>query len=89
MGVGPELTTAVLDEAGWAVMWSHPCVGWVMPTPPAVRTARFHPRVGSLELPVAVDISRRGCGRPGLPEIYGTAASEIWNGADMALLEPF
>ena len=36
---------------------------------------------------IAADVEAGG---QGLPELYGTAACEIWNGADMAFaLEPF
>ena len=98
VGVGPELTTAVLDEAGKLgsdvvaplrrVGDAHParCEDGKVSIPPGYGEAIRELGAGGW-VGISADADAGG---QGLPEIYGTAASEIWNGADMAFaLEPF
>jgi alkylation response protein AidB-like acyl-CoA dehydrogenase len=98
MGVGPDLTTALLDEAGKLgsdvvaplrrVGDTHPvtCVDGKVNIPPGYGEAIRELGAGGW-VGISADADAGG---QGLPEIYGTAASEIWNGADMAFaLEPF
>ena len=98
MGVGADLTTALLDEAGKLgadvvsplrrVGDAHParCAdGKVTISPGYADAVRQLGAGGWVGISADAD-----AGGQGLPEIYGTAASEIWNGADMAFaLEPF
>lgn len=98
VGVGPELTTALLDEAGKLgadvvaplrrVGDAHParCEDGKVTIPPGYGDAIRELGAGGW-VGISADADAGG---QGLPEIYGTAASEIWNGADMAFaLEPF
>lgn len=97
-GLGPELTTALLDEAAKfakdelaplrRVGDIHPasCADGAVSTSPgyveAIRNLGAGGWVG-----IAADTEAGG---QGLPELYGTAACEMWNSADMAFaLEPF
>ncbi len=92
-GIGPELTTALLDES------ARVC-GEVLA--PLRRVGDEHPatcRDGAVTLsPGYADAFRQlaaggwlgisapvGYGGQGLPEIYTTAACEMWNSADMAM----
>jgi len=98
MGVGADLTTALLDEAGKLgadvvaplrrVGDAHPARcenGKVHISPGYAEAIRQLAAGGWVGISADAD-----AGGQGLPEIYGTAASEIWNGADMAFaLEPF
>ena len=97
-GLGPELTTSLLDEAA-------KLAGDVLA--PLRRIGDLHPAVcqdGRVEASPGYDDAIRqmaaagwlGISAPmehggqGLPELYGTAVNEMWNGANMALaLMPF
>lgn len=98
VGVGPDLTTALLDEAGKLgadvvaplrrVGDAHParCEDGKVTIPPGYGAAIRELGAGGW-VGISADADAGG---QGLPEIYGTAAAEIWNGADMAFaLEPF
>ena len=98
MGVGPELTPALLDEAA-------KLAGDVLA--PLRRVGDAHPASctdGKVTLSPGHDRALRQLGEggwvgiaadaefggQGLPELYGTAANEMWNGANMAFaLAPF
>jgi len=95
---GPELTTAVLDEAAKfaadvvsplrRVGDAHParCSDSEVTIPPGYGDAIRQLGAGGW-----VGISApQDQGGQGLPELFGTAACEMWNSADMAFaLEPF
>ena len=98
MGVGGDLTTALLDEAAKLgsdvvsplrrVGDNHPatCANGKVSIPPGYAEAIQALGAGGW-VGICADVEAGG---QGLPEIYGTAACEIWNGADMAFaLEPF
>ncbi|MEM1114301.1 MAG: acyl-CoA dehydrogenase family protein, partial [Pseudomonadota bacterium] len=98
LGVGSELTTALLDEAGkFASDIVSPlrragdaqpaaCVDRAVITSPGYDEALQQLGAGGW-LGICSDANYSG---QGLPEVYGTAASEMWNGADMAFaLSPF
>lgn len=98
LGVGEELTTALLDEAGKLAADvlgplrregdMHParCEDQrVIITPGYAEAMRQLAAGGWFGISADADF-----GGQGLPELYGTAASEMWNGADMAFaLAPF
>lgn len=98
LGVGSELTTAVLDEAGKlanGVLAPLRRVGDMHParcedrkvliSPGYAEAIRELAEGGWFGISAAPEF-----GGQGLPELYGTAASEMWNGADMAFaLAPF
>ncbi|MEH6516573.1 MAG: acyl-CoA dehydrogenase family protein [Halioglobus sp.] len=98
MGVGPDLTTALLDEAAKFasdVLAPLRPVGDAQPATckdgrvtisPGYDTALKQMGAGGW-----VGISARPeHGGQGLPELYGTASCEMWNGANMAFaLAPF
>jgi alkylation response protein AidB-like acyl-CoA dehydrogenase len=91
-GVGPELTSALLDESAKV------CSGVISPlrrvgdTQPATcadgkvtLSPGYAEALGELALGGWFGIaSDPEYGGQGLPEIYGTAACEMWNSADMA-----
>ncbi|MEP6389304.1 MAG: acyl-CoA dehydrogenase [Halioglobus sp.] len=92
LGVGADLTTALLDEAaklaGDALAPlrragdEHPatCTDGVVTLSPGYADA-----IAQLGLGGWVGISAdANYGGQGLPDLYGTAACEMWNGADMA-----
>jgi alkylation response protein AidB-like acyl-CoA dehydrogenase len=97
-GVGPDLTTALLDEAA---KLANDVVA------PLRRTGDLHPAQCENGKVICspghedalVQLGQGGwtgiaapveMGGQGLPELYGTAASEMWNGANMAFaLAPF
>ncbi len=97
-GIGADLTTALLDEAGKfsadvvaplrRVGDSQPAScrdGKVTISPGYADAIRQLGAGGWVGITADVD-----AGGQGLPELYGTAACEVWNGADMAFaLEPF
>lgn len=97
-GLGVELTTALLDEAarfGADVLAPLRRVGDTHPATCADGKVTISPGYGSAIrqlgeggwVGITADVEAGG---QGLPELYGTAACEIWNGADMAFaLEPF
>ena len=98
MGVGVDLTTALLDEAAKLgadmvsplrrVGDSYPatCTEGKVSIPPGYAEAIQALGAGGW-VGICADVEAGG---QGLPEIYGTAACEIWNSADMAFaLEPF
>jgi alkylation response protein AidB-like acyl-CoA dehydrogenase len=98
LGLGTELTTALLDEAGKfaadvvsplrRVGDMHParCSDAAVAIPPGYGEAIRQLGAGGW-----VGISApQDQGGQGLPELFGTAACEMWNSADMAFaLEPF
>ena len=98
LDLGTELTTALLDEAAKfaadvvsplrRVGDAHParCSDNAVTIPPGYGDAIQQLGAGGW-----VGISApQGQGGQGLPELFGTAACEMWNGADMAFaLEPF
>ena len=98
LGLGAELTTALLDEAGKfaadvvsplrRVGDQHPsrCSDAAVTIPPGYGEAIRQLGAGGW-----VGISApQDQGGQGLPELFGTAACEMWNSADMAFaLEPF
>ena len=98
LGVGSDLTTALLDEAGKfgadvlaplrRVGDSQPATcanGKVTISPGYAEAIQALGAGGWVGITADVD-----AGGQGLPELYGTAACEVWNGADMAFaLEPF
>jgi len=97
-GVGPDLTTALLDEAarlGEDVLSPLRRVGDMQPATCADGAVTISPGYGDAIRQVGAGgwvgiCADAEAGGQGLPEIYGTAACEIWNGADMAFaLEPF
>ncbi|MFK7829206.1 MAG: acyl-CoA dehydrogenase family protein [Congregibacter sp.] len=98
LGVGSELTTALLDEAAKLssdvlsplrrVGDTHParCEDQRIILTPGYAEALRQLAAGGW-FGVCADAEYGG---QGLPELYGTAASEMWNGADMAFaLAPF
>ena len=98
MGVGPDLTTALLEEAGKLgaeVLAPLRRVGDMHPATCADGKVTISPGYGDAIRALGeggwVGISADAeAGGQGLPELYGTAACEVWNGADMAFaLEPF
>ena len=98
MGVGPDLTTALLEEAGKLgaeVLAPLRRVGDMHPAACADGKVTISPGYGDAIRALGeggwVGISADAeAGGQGLPELYGTAACEVWNGADMAFaLEPF
>ncbi len=97
-GVGPDLTTALLDEAarlGEDVLSPLRRIGDMQPATCADGAVTISPGYGDAIRQVGAGgwvgiCADAEAGGQGLPEIYGTAACEIWNGADMAFaLEPF
>lgn len=97
-GVGPELTTALLDEAAKLagdVLAPLRRVGDLQPAhcsdgrveiSPGYQEALQQMAAGGW-LGIAAPVADGG---QGLPELYGTAVTEMWNGANMALaLKPF
>ena len=97
-GIGPELTTALLDEAakfGGDVLAPLRRVGDMHPATCVDGKVTISPGYGDAIKQLGaggwVGISAdMEAGGQGLPELYGTASCEIWNGADMAFaLEPF
>jgi alkylation response protein AidB-like acyl-CoA dehydrogenase len=92
LGVGPELSTALLDESGKfcsgvlaplrRVGDAQPaaCVDGHVSLPPGYADALRQLGEGGW-FGIAADPAYGG---QGLPEIYGTAACEMWNSADMA-----
>ena len=97
-GIGAELTTALLDEAGKFgadVLAPLRRVGDMQPATCANGKVTISPgyadAIQQLGAGGWVGITADAdAGGQGLPELYGTAACEIWNGADMAFaLEPF
>ena len=98
MGVGPELTTALLDEAGKLAsdvlaplrrvgdQQPAQCKDGRVTSSPGYEDALQQMAAGGwVGIAAAADD-----GGQGLPELYGTASCEIWNGANMALaLQPF
>lgn len=98
MGVGKDLTTALLDEAarfGADVLAPLRRVGDTHPAVCANGKVTISPgyaeAIQQLGAGGWVGITAdQDAGGQGLPELYGTAACEVWNGADMAFaLEPF
>lgn len=98
LGVGRELTTALLDEAakfGGDVLAPLRRVGDTQPATCADGKVSISPgyadAIRQLGAGGWIGIAANAeDGGQGLPELYGTAACEIWNGADMAFaLEPF
>ena len=96
--VGSELTTALLEEAGkLAADMVSPLrrVGDQQPARCADGAVTIPPGYGDAIKALGeggwVGISAEAShGGQGLPELYGTAACEMWNSADMAFaLEPF
>ncbi|GAB5414774.1 MAG: acyl-CoA dehydrogenase [Congregibacter sp.] len=98
LGVGSELTGALLDEAAKLsgdvlgplrrVADEHPatCKDRAVSITPGYADALQQLAAGGW-FGICADTEYGG---QGLPEIYGTAASEMWNGADMAFaLAPF
>ena len=98
MGVGPDLTTALLDEAAKLGTEVFAPLRRVGDTTPATCTngkvsisSGYADAIKKLGeggwVGISADIEAGG---QGLPELYGTAACEMWNSADMALaLGPF
>ena len=98
MGVGPDLTTALLDEAAKLagdVLAPLRRVGDLEPATCQDGKVTLSPGYGDAVreigaggwVGIAADAEYGG---QGLPELYGTAANEMWNGANMAFaLEPF
>ena len=97
-GLGADLTTALLDEAAKfakdelsplrRVGDTQParCADGTVTTSPGYDAAIRNLGAGGW-VGIAADVDAGG---QGLPELYGTAACEMWNGADMAFaLEPF
>jgi alkylation response protein AidB-like acyl-CoA dehydrogenase len=97
-GLGPELTTALLDEAAKFARDELAPLRRVGDTAPA----RCEDGAVTISPGYAEVIRNLGAGGwvgiaadeeaggQGLPELYGTAACEMWNSADMAFaLEPF
>ncbi len=98
LGVGSDLTTALLDEAGKFgadVLSPLRRVGDMHPASCADGKVTISPGYGDAIRQLGaggwVGISADAeAGGQGLPELYGTASCEVWNGADMAFaLEPF
>ena len=98
LGLGPELTTAVLDEAAkFAADVVSPLrrVGDAQPASCHDGAVTIPPGYGDAIRQLGaggwVGISApHEQGGQGLPELFGTAACEMWNSADMAFaLEPF
>jgi alkylation response protein AidB-like acyl-CoA dehydrogenase len=98
LGLGPELTTAVLDEAAkFAADVVSPLrrVGDAQPASCHDGAVTIPPGYGDAIRQLGaggwVGISApQDQGGQGLPELFGTAACEMWNSADMAFaLEPF
>jgi len=98
LGVGSDLTTALLDEAGKFgadVLAPLRRVGDSQPATCADGKVTISPgyaeAIQALGAGGWVGITAdTDAGGQGLPELYGTAACEVWNGADMAFaLEPF
>ena len=98
LDVGSDLTTALLEEAGkLAADMVSPLrrVGDQQPARCADGAVSISPGYGEAIRALGeggwVGIAARGDeGGQGLPELYGTAACEMWNSADMAFaLEPF
>ena len=98
LGVGEDLTTALLDEAARLagevlaplrrVGDTHParCVDGAVQISPGYGDALKALAEGGW-FGISADAEHGG---QGLPEIYGTAAAEMWNSADMAFaLAPF
>ena len=98
LGLGNELTTALLDEAAKfagdvvsplrRVGDAHParCSDSAVTIPPGYGDAIQQLGAGGW---VGMSAPQNQGGQ-GLPELYGTAACEMWNSADMAFaLEPF
>lgn len=98
LGVGPDLSTALLDEAAKLaadvlaplrrVGDQHPasCADGKVTTSPGYDDALVQLGAGGW---VGMSASADHGGQ-GLPELYGTAANEMWNGANMAFaLAPF
>ncbi|WP_439105970.1 acyl-CoA dehydrogenase [Congregibacter sp.] len=98
LGVGEELTAALLDEGGKlagevlgplrrvADMNPARCEGQKVVVSPGYAEAMQQLAQGGW-FGISADADFGG---QGLPELYGTAASEMWNGADMAFaLAPF
>lgn len=98
LGVGPDLTTALLDEAAKLagdVLAPLRRVGDMEPATCENGKVTLSPGYGDAVreigaggwVGIAADAEYGG---QGLPELYGTAANEMWNGANMAFaLEPF
>ena len=92
LGVGPDLTTALLDEAAKLagdalaplrrVGDEHPtaCADGAVTLSPGYADAFAQLGAGGW-VGISADANYGG---QGLPELYGTAACEMWNGADMA-----
>ena len=92
LGVGPDLTTALLDEAAKLagdalaplrrVGDEHPtaCADGAVTLSPGYTDAFAQLGAGGW-VGISADANYGG---QGLPELYGTAACEMWNGADMA-----
>jgi alkylation response protein AidB-like acyl-CoA dehydrogenase len=98
LGVGDDLTTALLDEAArlaGEVLAPLRRVGDTHPARCEDGRVQISPGYGEALKALAeggwFGISADGeYGGQGLPEIYGTAAAEMWNSADMAFaLAPF
>ncbi len=98
MDIGRDLTTALLDEAarfGADVLSPLRRVGDTHPAVCADGKVAISPgyaeAIQQLGAGGWVGITAdQDAGGQGLPELYGTAACEVWNGADMAFaLEPF
>jgi alkylation response protein AidB-like acyl-CoA dehydrogenase len=98
LGIGSELTTALLDEAAKiAADVVAPMRRRADQQPASCRdgavaiTQGYHDVIQQLGAGGWVGVSASSdLGGQGLPELYGTAACEMWNSADMALaLEPF
>ena len=91
-GIGADLTTALLDEAGKFgadVLAPLRRVGDMQPATCANGKVTISPgyaeAIQQLGAGGWVGITAdTDAGGQGLPELYGTAACEIWNGADMA-----
>ncbi|MFK8040754.1 acyl-CoA dehydrogenase [Congregibacter sp.] len=98
LGVGEDLTAALLDEGGklaGEVIGPLRRVGDLHPARCEEQKVIISPGYGEAIQQLAqggwFGISADAdFGGQGLPELYGTAASEMWNGADMAFaLAPF
>lgn len=98
LGVGPELTQALLDEAGRFAADVVAPLRRVGDSQPAVCSERrvtaspgYNAAIQQLGAAGWIGICADSeWGGQGLPEVYGTATVEMWNSADMALaLEPF
>lgn len=97
-GIGPDLTTALLDEAGRLAGNVLAPLRRIGDEQPAIcRDGKVHTSPGYEDairqmaaggwFGISASLEHGG---QGLPELYGTAVNEMWNGANMALaLKPF